>query len=92
LLSESIESLLEGIAAKSMDQADARFQALADCLEHLQEADRELIDARYQQGANTNAIASERNRSTDSIYRSLRRIHQALFDCVQRKLHEEGSS
>ena len=38
---------------------------------------------RYQIGATVNAIAAQLGRSVHSVYRSLRRIHQWLFDCIR---------
>ena len=89
---EQVERLLENAAVASRDQLDARFHALADCLRKLPAVDRELIDARYLPGATTKAVADQWERSTDAIYRSLRRIHKSLFDCVHKSLEEEAAS
>lgn len=92
ILSDELERLLEGAAIESRDSADARFHALAECVEKLPATDRVLVDARYSLGATTKAVADAQRRSTDAIYRSLRRIHKSLFDCIRKSLDEEAAS
>jgi RNA polymerase sigma-70 factor (ECF subfamily) len=89
--SEQLDGLLEGAAIEAAPSSSARLQALADCFQKLPPADRDLIDARYQAGANTKTLADQSRRSSDAIYRALRRIHKALFDCVRQTLSEEGA-
>jgi len=72
------------------DQEDSRMQMLINCLRKLPDRDRELIEARYRHGQTTKAAAEALSRSVDAIYRSLRRIHKALFLCIQRQMAEEG--
>jgi IS30 family transposase len=67
-----------------VDSLNPRSVALDDCYAKLSEEDRRLIDARYQIGATVEVIAAQLGRSVHSVYRSLRRIHQWLFECIQR--------
>jgi RNA polymerase sigma-70 factor, ECF subfamily len=91
-LSDEVLEVLDRDVLESMSNRDPRPQALADCIQKLSPADRQLIGARYQSGESPQAVASTLGRSVDSIYRALRRIHKILFECVRRQLAEEVSS
>lgn len=67
-------------------EADDRRDALAECIEKLHERDRELILECYGETDGVQAAADRRSRSTHSVYNSLRRIRQTLFECIQRTL------
>ncbi len=87
------DSVLEELAADASTQMPSladRQRALADCYRKLPAADRDLIDRRYTAGAKTETVADELGRSVHQVYRALRRIHQALFDCVSRTVAREG--
>ena len=62
---------------------------LDECKKELAECDRDLIERRYADGATTQSVAVEVGRSPDTVYKSLSRIHQRLFDCVNAKLEED---
>lgn len=78
------ESSLAGAAL------EPRHYALAQCLDKLKPRDRDLLARRYQEGATTRSIAAEVGRSLDAVYKALNRIHEALFQCIQRTLRSEG--
>jgi RNA polymerase sigma-70 factor (ECF subfamily) len=85
--------LLDELAAEYERQEpalDARREALPGCVEKLPPADRELVQHVYGQGVEVAALAEQTGRQSTSIYRSLRRIRQMLFDCVERALAAEG--
>jgi len=89
------EATLDAIAADAIQMApqiDARHQALADCMENLDKKDRDLLRRRYQKDATPRDVASQLGRSASTIYKSLSRIHDALFNCIQRKVAKEGTS
>jgi RNA polymerase sigma-70 factor (ECF subfamily) len=67
-------------------ELDARRELLSGCVDQLPPADRELIEGVYGQGKPVAGLAGETGRKETSIYRSLRRIRQALFECVERRL------
>lgn len=83
-VSEEVERMSE--------QLDAQHFALADCLERLTPRDRNLIDLRYSPQGNVKAVADQVGRSVPAIYKALQRIHQTLFECIQRKLAAEERS
>jgi RNA polymerase sigma-70 factor, ECF subfamily len=83
---------LQGVApelAAAAESADPLLAALQDCMARLAERDRELIRLRYDDGVTTQSLAANVGRSPDSVYKSLSRIHQSLFDCITRKLNED---
>ncbi len=82
---------LNGVAPELQSTADAAGPLqtfLFECIELLSERERELIERRYDDGATTQTVAAGLGRSTDAVYKSLGRIHQKLFDCIEGKLKE----
>jgi RNA polymerase sigma-70 factor (ECF subfamily) len=73
------------LAVIDAEASDAMLDRLSDCLQRLNERDRDLIQRRYKPGATTKRVAAEVGRSTDAVYKALARIHQALFDCMTAK-------
>ena len=74
----------------SNEEADARREALARCMEKLRQRDRELLDECYGDPAGVHRAADRRGRSTQSVYNSLRRIRRALSECVGRMIARES--
>ncbi|HUR53431.1 MAG TPA: sigma-70 family RNA polymerase sigma factor [Gemmataceae bacterium] len=65
---------------------DERRDALAGCVEKLPQPDRDLLAARFADGATTQSASERVGRSVEAVYKALAKIRQALFDCVQRTL------
>jgi RNA polymerase sigma-70 factor, ECF subfamily len=63
---------------------------LKECVQLLDDRDRELLDQRYADGATTQSVASALEQSARSVYRSLERIHERLFQCVSEKAKQDG--
>ena len=86
------EKLMHQIADSSAEvwsQSDARLDALQLCLADLREKDRELVRLRYFAENSTKQTAEQLGRSTDSVYKSLNRVHDALLWCIRRSLQTE---
>jgi RNA polymerase sigma-70 factor (ECF subfamily) len=81
---DQLDESLSEAASTMAGSLNAQFEALDDCYAKLSAEDQQLIDARYQIGATVEAIAAQLGQSVHSVYRSLRRIHQWLFDCIRR--------
>jgi RNA polymerase sigma-70 factor, ECF subfamily len=82
LSDEALASLAD--AAESLaDEDDVLGGALAECVEKLSSADRELISLRYYHRRAPKEIADVHAKSVYSVYRSLSRIHNALHECIQ---------
>ena len=87
------EELLAAVAAdvESMrEELDLGRLALLDCIDELPPGDRDLLRRRYELGATIKSVALAVGRSVEGLYKSMRRIHDTLYDCVHRKLTSEG--
>jgi RNA polymerase sigma-70 factor, ECF subfamily len=89
LSTESLESLSQTVLSHSAE-LDSQYVMLADCYAKLSQHDRELIDMRYQPETTVRKMAKQLERSVDSLYKHLLRIHQALFDCIRGMIDTEG--
>ena len=87
------DSLLERIAAgadRMGHELDRRRAALHDCLGKLRENDRDLLERRYAPGVTIKSLAAAVGRPVEGLYKALRRIHDALSDCVDRVQRSHG--
>ncbi len=73
-----------------LEPADDRLSAMASCISKLRNRDQELLDVCYGKAVRIPEIAREWGRSTQSIHNSLKRIRQAVYECVRRTLAREG--
>jgi RNA polymerase sigma-70 factor (ECF subfamily) len=73
-----------------LDGPDDRLSAMAGCINKLRRRDQDLLDACYGKSVRIPEIALEWGRSTQSIHNSLKRIRQALHECVRRTLAREA--
>ena len=60
-----------------------RSDQLERCLDQLPEKSRRLIDLKYRENLSGAQIASQTNRSINSIYMALVRIREALGRCIR---------
>lgn len=70
------------------DEGFGCMEALQQCLTKLSTSQRELIDAFYASRRSRDDIASSMGISSSGVKAALRRIRQALSECIQRKLSE----
>lgn len=63
-----------------------RLEALRACLETTPEASRRLLHLRYHEGRSCDEVAATLGLAVDAVYKRLSRLHQALRDCVGRRL------
>jgi RNA polymerase sigma-70 factor (ECF subfamily) len=84
--------VLEALAAKRLEAAgelEARQAALQSCLGKMRPKDRELIETRYRRNLTSRNLAAELGRPADTVYKALRRIRRALYQCIERTLARE---
>ena len=74
---------------ESLARLESRRKAMAECMERLRAADRELLARRYRKGASTRNVAEELHRSVQGTRRSLQRIRENLAKCVRKKIARE---
>jgi RNA polymerase sigma-70 factor, ECF subfamily len=86
------QELVEQVLAMTSDRSellDARHVALEDCLKKLSERDRALIHERYTQEKTPLEIASGWGKTASLVYKSMERIRQSLFECIEGRLQAE---
>jgi RNA polymerase sigma-70 factor, ECF subfamily len=72
------------------EELDLSQTAVGECVEQLPPNDRDLLQRRYQPGATIKSLAAAVGRPVEGMYKAMRRIHDNLYDCIQRKLTSEG--
>jgi RNA polymerase sigma-70 factor (ECF subfamily) len=82
--------------AEDLSEPDPLFQfrrlALADCLTRLRADDRRLLALRYEEGISVQMLADRQQSSIRKIYRTLERLRQQLFLCIERKVWERETT
>jgi len=89
------DEMIERLAGDRLaldDSLDARSRELADCYQKLDPPDREMVDLRYAEGSTIQAVAAKIGRSVDFVYKALRRIHGALYRCLDDATEAEDRS
>jgi len=71
------------------DGGDAALAALADCVQHLPERERALVDQRYVQRCSRAAMAQQQGIGEAGIKMALRRARTRLRACIEGKLERE---
>ena len=88
------DQLMERIAVartENWELLETRRQVLAKCLEKLSDSDRELVRQCYEQPTTIKQAAEQMGRPVNTVYKALKRIRTALFECIDRTLRlEEG--
>ena len=89
--SEVQERLMHTQAAIQCEQTDEE-EALTHCVEQLPADQRKLLWDCYDGQYTVQDVADSLDRTTHSVYSSLRNIRKTLFECVRRFLAREGRS
>jgi RNA polymerase sigma-70 factor (ECF subfamily) len=71
-------------------QPDRRRTALEECLQELREASRRLIALCYSENRTIKEVAEMLGRPVGATQKAVFRIRQALQECVERRLSEQG--
>lgn len=91
------EEIIGQIADRGLDRigdADILFEAMELRREKLGEADRELLDFRYNDNLSVGNIAETLGRSPHAVSQALYRIRTTLLECIRQKLGtpEDGNA
>jgi RNA polymerase sigma-70 factor len=81
---EAVGVYLDSLGSEA--NLEERRHALRRCLEQLPEHSRELVQRRYFDEQSYERIVQHTGRSITSLYKAFSRIHEALAECVKRKL------
>jgi RNA polymerase sigma-70 factor, ECF subfamily len=71
------------------DMLDARTEALLLCRDKLDARDRDLLDRFHRHGATAKEVAHWLGRNVHYVYRAIRRIHETLFECINRVVSKD---
>jgi RNA polymerase sigma-70 factor, ECF subfamily len=85
------DDLLDLVAAKmeSDSAAGGELAALEKCLSQLPPKQREVMDARYQEGETVRAMAARMGQPENALAALLYRIRRALHECITAHLAKE---
>lgn len=79
------DDLLEQLTAMHVEKRsylDELQSALARCLERLPLDRRRLVSLCYGEKLSIQAVAEREGRTSNSLYKQMRKIREALYDCV----------
>jgi RNA polymerase sigma-70 factor, ECF subfamily len=79
------QAIVEDLIARSQS-VDVERESLAECLKKLPPRGRRLIGLRYMDGTSVEDIADKMGQSPSSIYKTLERIRETLFDCIRERM------
>ena len=82
---ELIDSVAE-LAAEMSEELPERAKALQHCVERLPAHHRELLRLRYDERRSVGSVAKLVNKPIEGVYKSLSRIRQALYLCINARL------
>jgi RNA polymerase sigma-70 factor (ECF subfamily) len=88
------ELAMDAVAAEielMSDTLESQYWQLAGCFAALPDADRQLLQQRYEQGGTPRSIAEQHGRPVQQVYRALDRVRRALLRCVSRKTANGGA-
>lgn len=85
-IGSEILDLLESEWVKESTAANPAADALRECVETLPDRSREILRLRYFEGLPCQQVADRIETGLDAIYKRLSRLHQALKDCVERRV------
>ena len=87
-----LEALYARTDARPGGAWQAQQAALEECLAGMKEADRHLIDLKYQEGRSYEEISSRLQITVANVGKRLYRVRRKLADCVLRRLGVENAA
>lgn len=89
-----LDETVSALIAESWESAPApglpTVGALEQCLEHLDEESRRLIDLRYAAGRTVRTLAAEMRSAEGALQQKFFRIRRALRECIEKRTAEES--
>lgn len=89
VLDDEVFEQVSADVASRQDLLESRREAMQNCVDKLNLLDRELLNLRYTPGATVKDVARRLGRPANSVSKSLGRIRQALWDCINQELVAE---
>jgi len=85
LTGDALEAIAKVAPQMTREQTD-RQEALDQCMKHLGENQKRLLDLRYTQSLRPAAIAERVGKSSNTVSAALLRIRKALRECIEARL------
>ncbi|MCS6852839.1 MAG: sigma-70 family RNA polymerase sigma factor [Gemmataceae bacterium] len=89
------DEVLEQLADRRLQEGgyfDDLHRALAECVQGLPAAQRQLVEDCYGSGLTIREVARRQRRTPNVVYKLLRQVRQALYECVTRRVAWEAES
>jgi RNA polymerase sigma-70 factor, ECF subfamily len=90
VLNENVAEVIGHKLADAAAEVDVRLDKLIECLKGLARRDREILQRHYHKQQSVKQIAAALGVSESSIYKTLNRSRDALYDCIRLGLAEPG--
>ena len=87
LLPDELLEKIELDAFQKLMHIDDRIEALGQCIKKLRPEQLELMQNRYEKEFSVQKIANYLGKSTNAVYKTLARIHNALKNCILNTLN-----
>ena len=88
VFSDALMQMLASEREQDVRKSSPRIEALERCVQKLDPAQRELVDAFYTDSTPAGVLASAQGKAIQSVYNRLSFIRRALAECVQKQLLE----
>ena len=85
LSGDALEAIAKVVPQVTKEQTD-RQEALDQCMKHLGENQRRLLELRYTQSLSPAKIAERVGKSSNTVSAALLRIRKALRECIEARL------
>ncbi|MBN2063778.1 MAG: sigma-70 family RNA polymerase sigma factor [Sedimentisphaerales bacterium] len=86
LFSDETIALISDFRSGESQAREIKIKILEECIGKLSQKDQDLVKLRYNQHNTTKSLADRFGRSVEGLYKTMARIHCALYKCMQRKM------
>lgn len=90
--SEALMQTLADERPADLARTGPRHEALGHCLQKLDDAGRQLVEAAYLEEGSLLLLAEKLGRAPQTLYNKLNIIRRSLAECVARRLAQEGAA
>ncbi|MEM9944218.1 MAG: sigma factor-like helix-turn-helix DNA-binding protein, partial [Planctomycetota bacterium] len=87
------DATIEALASERVNDETwevSQKEALRNCLKHLNQEDKRLVELRYQTEMSIMELSETTGQSANSFYKRLQRIRKELMECIIGRLGFEG--
>jgi RNA polymerase sigma-70 factor len=78
-----LDALLAQEDARALDREDERLDLLRRCLDRLSDGVRRILDLRYREGLDLEALAGRLGKSTGTLAVQFHRVRKTLRTCIE---------